>query len=221
MCFKGAGGREMENVLVENCTAYSGCNALKFGTNSEAGFRNVLIRNVRLGGVPVDLPAFHRRNAISGISWESVDGGTIEDVVVSGARIDRADSPIFVRLGNRSGIGAIDHLVFEQISGSDNGSRGSIIAGIPGARVKNVVVRDMNISIAGGGKVKGGAIPEAIGDYPESSMFGENSPAYGFWLRHAEGISFENVKIRPTKPDGRPGFLAGDDTLEISGEDQK
>ena len=101
MCFKGAGLRDMQNVLVENCAAYSGCNALKYGTDSEAGFQNILIRNVKLGGVPKDLPAFKRRNATSGISWESVDSGMLQNIVVSGAQIDRADSPIFLRIGDR------------------------------------------------------------------------------------------------------------------------
>jgi polygalacturonase len=225
MCFKGAGLREMQNVLVENCTAYSGCNCLKYGTDSEADFKNVLIRNVKLGGVPADLPAFKRRNATSGISWESVDSGSLQDIIVSNARIDRVDSPIFLRIGDRGrkipGLqktdpGSLSRIIFEQIGGSDNGVRGSIIAGIPGARIEDVLIRDMNLSMAGGGKsISGSALPENIADYPDSNMFGESSPAYGFWLRHAKGVSFENVRIDPKRPDERPEFNAGDDTRAI------
>ena len=225
MCFKGAGLREMHNVLVENCTAYSGCNALKYGTDSEADFKNVLIRNVKLGGVPADLPAFKRRNATSGVSWESVDSGSLEDIVVSNARIDRVDSPIFLRIGDRgrkipglqkTGPGSVRRIIFEDITGSDNGIRGSIIAGIPLGRIEDVLIRNFTLSMAGGGKpISAASIPENIADYPDSNMFGESSPACGFWLRHAEGVSFENVRIDPQRRDERPEFFASDDTRGI------
>jgi Glycosyl hydrolases family 28 len=176
ICFKNSTPRTMENVLVENCTAYSGCNPLKFGTSSEGGFRNVLIRNIKLGGVPKDLPALRHRLAISGISWESVDGSTIENVLVTNAQIDQADSPIFLRLGNRGRIrpdrpnpqpGKMRHLIFDHISGNDNGTLGSIIAGIPGSKIQDVVIRNMKLTVAGGKTERTRLkIPEDVADYP-------------------------------------------------------
>jgi hypothetical protein len=55
-------------------------------------------------------------------------------------------------------------------------------------------------------------IPENIADYPESNMFGPDLPAYGFWMRHAERISFDDVTITTLKPDVRPQFVSDDDT---------
>ena len=116
----------------------------------------------------------------------------------------------------KTGPGSVSRLIFEHITGADNGVRGSIIAGIPGARIQNVVIRDMNLAMTGGGKSNPGAvIPEDVADYPDSNMFGESSPAFGFWLRHAEGISFEDVKITPERPDARPEFNAGDDAIGV------
>jgi hypothetical protein len=37
-------------------------------------------------------------------------------------------------------------------------------------------------------------IPENPHDYPEFSMFGE-LPAWGFYTRHAEGVTFKNVTL--------------------------
>jgi len=220
ICFKGAGLRTMENVLVENCTAYSGCNALKFGTSSEGDFRNALIRNINVGGVTKDLPALNRRRALSGISWESVDGDTLENILVTNVRIDRSDSPIFLRIGDRKDPnapthtpGQLSHLIFEHITGDNNGSLPSIIAGIPEAKVSDVKFRDIHLSAAGGGSVPTRTtIPENIADYPESNMFGPDLPAYGFWMRHAERISFDDVTITTLKPDVRPQFVSDDDT---------
>lgn len=68
MCFKGASKRTMENVLVENSRFYSTCNALKFGTDPQGGFRNVLVRNVEVGGPSEEMPTLIGRSAISGVS---------------------------------------------------------------------------------------------------------------------------------------------------------
>ncbi len=104
MCFKGACGRTMENVLVENSRFYSTCNALKFGTDSQGGFRNVLVRNVEVGGPAADMPALGRRPAISGISWETVDGGEIENVLCTGVHIVRVDAPLFPPAGESGAV---------------------------------------------------------------------------------------------------------------------
>jgi hypothetical protein len=170
--------------------------------------------------VPENLPAFKRRRATSGVSWETVDGGTLRNIMVRDAHIDRVDSPIFLRIGNRQrnggAPGSISHIIFQHITGSDNGQRGSIIAGIPGAKVKDVMVRNLNLAMAGGGSTKRSeTIPENIADYPDSNMFGEVTPALGFWMRHAEGVWFEQVVITPKKSDERPEFLAGDDVFGV------
>jgi len=229
MCFKGLGMRTTQNVLVEDCTAYCSHfgNPLKFGTESEGGIQNLLVRNIKIGGTPADLPCFQRESgsrSISGISWESVDGATVENILVTNARIDRAESPIFLRLGNRARTkpdlpkpppGNLRHLIFDHITGGNNGARGSIIAGIPGTQVRDVVIRDMNLSMAGGGKSSNAKLPENIPNYPDSYMFGPESPAYGFWMRHAQGITLQGVKITPVKPDARPQFDADEDTAAI------
>ena len=37
-------------------------------------------------------------------------------------------------------------------------------------------------------------------------MFGV-TPAYGFYVRHAKGITFDNVKVTYEKPEERPAFV--------------
>jgi polygalacturonase len=230
LCFKGAGMRMMENVLVENCKAYSSCNALKFGTDSQGGFCNVVIRNVELGGIPANemspgIPPKGRKDrTISGISWETVDGATIENVLVTNAHITRAEVPIFLRIGNRGrtkpGLpkpapGVLRRLIFEHITGDSISGNASIIAGIPGHRVEDVIICDVNISMAGGGTAAEATRNpgEGAGGYPDAFMFG-TVPAYGFWMRHAENITLENIRVNPLSPDARPEF-GGRDALNI------
>ncbi|HTJ78442.1 MAG TPA: glycosyl hydrolase family 28 protein [Rariglobus sp.] len=221
MCFKGASGRTMENVLVENCRFYSTCNALKFGTDSQGGFRNVLVRNVEVGGPAADMPAYGRRPAISGVSWESVDGGKIENVVCENIHIVRADSPLFLRLGKRGRVmpgqpkpsGSLSHIVFDGITGEKCGQTGAVFSGVPGAIIEDVVVRHVRLAVAGGGTLQGPK-PEKESQYPEAKMFGL-SPAYGFWVRHARDVSFYDITVTPQQPDLRPLMIAGEDTSNI------
>jgi polygalacturonase len=222
MCFKGASERTMENVLVENCRFYSTCNALKFGTDSQGGFRNVLVRNVEVGGPSAEMPALTRRLANSGISWETVDGGVLENILCTNVHIVRAYSPIFLRLGDRGRLmpgqdkktGAIRRIVFDGITGDDMGETGSMITGIPGAAIEDVVVRNVSLSVPGGGELQGPK-PENVGTYPDAKMFGRQSPAYGFWVRHAHNIFLFNIAVTPQKPDARPLASAGPDVENV------
>jgi polygalacturonase len=227
LCFKGAGARPMENVLVENSQFYSACNAIKFGTDSQGDFRNVLVRNVEAGGPANEMRALVRRRAHSAVSWESVDGGTVENLLVTNLNIVRTDWQLFLRLGRRNhGLpdtpepraGVLRRVVFNGITGGDNGRCASVFSGIPSACIEDVVVRHAHWTVAGGGAKPpaGLVIPERESDYPDAPMFGRNIPAYGFWVRHARDVRFIDVVVTPEKPDARPFISSGGDTQNMT-----
>lgn len=93
----------------------------------------------------------------------------------------------------------------------------SSIVGIPGFSVKDVLLEDIEITYAGGSSKAIACIPpdavtsvpECEPDYPEFSMFGE-LPAWGFYVRHAEGIQMKNVKISYSEDDFRPAMVFDD-----------
>jgi polygalacturonase len=62
-------GAICQNVLVRNCTIRSSANAIKFGTASLGGFKNVKLVNIKVFDT-------YR----SAIALEAVDGGFIENV---------------------------------------------------------------------------------------------------------------------------------------------
>ena len=53
-------------------------------------------------------------------------------------------------------------------------------------------------------------VPEAIDKYPENRMFGTILPASGFYVRHVNGIAFNNIKMTTTNKDERPMFHLND-----------
>jgi pectate lyase len=50
------------------------------------------------------------------------------------------------------------------------------------------------------------SIPEMPKSYPEYSQFKE-LPAWGFYIRHAKNVIFDNVKLTAEKRDYRPAIV--------------
>jgi polygalacturonase len=226
LCFKGAAQRATEDVLVEDCRIYSTCNALKLGTDSQSVFRNVLIQNLQIGGPSAQMPAINRRRAESGISWEIVDGGVAENVYARHIQISRADTPLFLRLGDRGRVrpeqprpppGTLRRIVYDQISGADNGARGSYFMGLPERHIQDVALRDVNLEVTATNKPVPSqeSIAEMRDTYPDAHMILDAVPAYGLWARHIDGLTLARVEFAVRGRDTRPMILADLDTQNV------
>lgn len=54
-------------------------------------------------------------------------------------------------------------------------------------------------------------VPEKDGGYPEAFIFNRRPlPAYGFYVRHADRVKFENVTVTSRSPDARKQFVFDD-----------
>jgi hypothetical protein len=228
LCFKGAAQRPTENVLIENCTFLSSCNALKLGTDSQSVFRNVLARHLTVGGVSAEMRHIKPVGADSGISWEVVDGGTAENILATDIHIVRARSPLFLRIDDRGRVrpgepkppvGTLRRVVFERITGEDNGPRGSYFIGIPAKLIEDVALRNVHLSGLPTTKpvLDEAAIPEMYGVYPDAHMLDTlgDAPAYGLWTRHLSGLTLVDVKMATTGPDPRPMLKTSTDTVNV------
>jgi len=91
-----------ENITINNCVVSSHCNALKFGTESTSGFRNVAISNIVIKPSSDREPIYGVPDGISGITIGNVDGGIMEGIIIDNVRIDGPEVPLFMRLGNRA-----------------------------------------------------------------------------------------------------------------------
>jgi hypothetical protein len=80
-----------ENILIEDCSVRSSASAIKLGTASHGGFRNITVRDIRIHDT-------YR----SAVAIESVDGGNVEDVHVSDIRAVNTGNAFFIRLGHRN-----------------------------------------------------------------------------------------------------------------------
>src|SRR2546423_3050965 len=181
---------------------------LKFGTESNGGFKNITIS---------DIVFDHCR----GLALETVDGALLEDVTITNITMrDGVNSPIFLRLGRRmrapadTPVGRLRRVNISNIVAYNADPRNaSIIAGIPDHQIEDVTLSNIRIFYRGGGRKEQAEVqpPERETNYPEPSMFGE-LPAYGFFVRHARGIDFNNVTVSYLTEEMRPPFLLADVT---------
>lgn len=179
---------------------------IKFGTESNGGFKNISISNC----------VFDR---CRGLALETVDGGILEDVSITNLTMrDIVNAPFFLRLGSRmrgpegTPVGKLRRINISDvvISGADP-KYASLIMGIPGHPVEDLSLNNIRILVKGGAPASQSEIivPELEDGYPDPRNFGL-IPSYGFYIRHAKGISLNNVEVRYEEEDQRPAFIIED-----------
>lgn len=179
---------------------------IKFGTESNGGFRNVAITNCVF-------------DYCRGLALETVDGALMEDIAISNLTMrDIGNAPIFVRLGARlrgpaiGTAGAARRIKISNIVAHNVSAESGIhISGIPGAFVEDLTLSNMLIAYAGGGTREDAQrdVPEMVEGYPEPSHFGV-IPAWGMWVRHARNVTFDRIDLRTAEPDFRPPLTLDD-----------
>ena len=85
-----------------------------------------------------------------------------------------------------------------------------VVSGPETARLKNIVIRNVDMQMAGGEAMAPvGKVPEMGVRYPEFHNFGV-LPAWGIYVRHADGFRAENVNLTLKSKDVRPMCVTED-----------
>ena len=179
---------------------------IKFGTESNGGFRNISISNCTF--------EFCR-----GLALETVDGGILEDVAVDNIVMkDIQNAPFFLRLGARmrgpegTPVGVCRRInISNVVAYSENPKFCSMIMGIPGHPVEDVKLNNILIRIKGGAPKEQAqkVVGEHEKSYPDPQEFGD-MPAYGFFIRHAKNIELNHVEMKLENDDFRPAIILDD-----------
>lgn len=219
--FKSTSDRISENIVVSDCILSSHCNALKFGTETTSGFRNVAITNCVIRKSAAATAMTGLPEGICGIALEMVDGGIMENITISNIVIDDARVPLFVRLGNRArkhydeaptpAIGSIHNVVLSNIVARASGPVGCSITGISDGKIDGITLSNSRFICTGGVNedLSNKKVEELADLYPESSMFGI-LPAYGLYIRHVDNINLSDISFELATPDSRPAIICDD-----------
>lgn len=231
ICFKSHSAEHIcQNVVVDNCVGRSSANGLKFGTVSRGGFRNFKVTNLTI------FDTFRSAITFAAVDGGEIENIVVDGVrsintgnviyLRIGDRWSKGKKPFMKNI-------SISNVYAEVPAGKPdagynyegpvedlprNISPASIV-GLPDYKIQNVRLKNIEIVYPGGGNplyAKRGltpadldSIPEMRKAYPEFSQFKE-LPAWGFYIRHAEGITFENVKLTALKKDYRPAIVMDD-----------
>ena len=225
--FKSSGDAVSEDVTVTNCVISSRCNAIKMGTGSIGGFRNICINNCVIKKSRSTAPMVHpgvQEIGISGISLQITDGGIMEGIAISNIVIEEVQCPLFIWLGNRATkvapdmparpVGKLRNITISNIVAYHTGNICNSISGFPGHNIENVTIN--NIQLFNRGGIRSGQylathqqVPERERDYPEATMHGR-LPSSAFFIRHVKGISINNLMFGSNENDPRIPVIAAD-----------
>lgn len=176
---------------------------IKLGTETNGGFRNILITNCRCE---------HSRGVLIGV----VDGGDLEDVTVSNLTLhEPLNHPLFVRQAARlrapagTTVGTCRRVAFSDIVASSATQAFPCgVAGIDDHWIDDVSFDNVHIVNAGGGNAALAARkpPERHDSSLEVSFLGA-LPAFGFWARYARNLRLSSVTFETDRADERPAVV--------------
>ena len=184
---KSTSPRLCENIRISDCVVSSHCNAVKLGTETNGGFRNINISGIVVKPSSDQSSQFFgapSKIGTSALSLEIVDGGVMENVNVSDFTVEGTESPIFIRLGNR-GRGYKLRNASTGLSG--NGNEDTITELIPIDHVGTIDgIHLSNFQIRNAGSV--GCSITGLPGHPVKNVWLSN-----ITLRHKGGVTIEDL----------------------------
>ena len=183
------------------------CGRFKLGTESNGGYRNISLTNCTFA-------------YSSGLAFEEVDQGMMENIVVSNITMSHVHHyPIYITTGCRNRgpkevtrVSSARDIQISNVVADDCDSLCSIIVtGMKGEPVRNVWLSNIRLSFKGGGTkdLVNKDYREQGTNYPEPKFAGW-TPAYGLYARHVEGLYVNDVTFRYERPDYRPAVVLDD-----------
>jgi hypothetical protein len=153
-----------------------------------------------------------------------LDGGILENVKVRNVDIGATSLvPLLMRLSRRKarvlpGASVFRNVLVENVKAQSLSWIGSSVIGSGGLRPSGITFRNVELSVLAGGVPRK---PLAEIDSLDGLIIRHDDlmPASGLYLRHADGVILENVKLRKIGMGERPLFAVDDcDGLKLIGD---
>ena len=213
--------RVSEHLRFRDCTVVTVMNAFKIGTGTRYDIRNVVIENCRFC-----LPDIYP-GSVSGISIESCDGSRVENITVRNIQMEKIQCPLYILLNRRNQAkepyseeenspywgGGISDVTIEAVH-AEKAELPAILTGYTDTTragkhirkaLQNITVRNYEVIYRDNEEVihLPEKVDELLTDYPESNAHGDVD-ACGLWIRHADRVRLESIRIQPRTVNTRP-----------------
>lgn len=230
LCLKSEGAPICEDVVVTNCVLSTSASAIKLGTGSVGGFRRVTISNCVIRPCLAE-KMYHDSGlpgGLMGIDLGNVDGGILQDIVVSNVVMDGPETPIFMKLGKRNSRadnadsvwedappiteGRTDTVTLANITARNAGPIASVIHGYPGNPIRNVTLSNISLAHSRPGTEEHCSldVEEHAALYPFNRIFNTALPAFGFYVRHAVGLTMNDIRLQAHENEVRSACVFDD-----------
>lgn len=183
------------------------CGRFKLGTESNGGYKNISLSNSTF-------------MYSSGLAFEEVDQGIMENITVSNITMNHVHHyPIYITTGCRNrgpkerttvSTGR-DIMISNMVANDVDSLAGIIVTGMPDEPLRNITLSNIQLQFRGGGRAELAKreYREQGKNYPEP-RFAKETPAYGLFARHVDGLEVNNVTFRTMKPEYRPAAMLVD-----------
>jgi hypothetical protein len=227
MCLKTGVRRGIDMLTVRDSFfsgSNGGSNGIKFGTGSYGAFKRIAIEDSYVKDVQY-----------AAMAVESRQGADVDDVAFRRIQFANVGSAFFIYLaqqavthpaGDVPKLGTMTNVSFTDVTGStaswgNSPHQGSLITGhiFDGVtyRITNLAFTNVGVTYVGGRASIPGSPPEAMpNQYPESNMFGD-LPAWGYYLRHVDGVTFTGCRSTVSTADVRQKVVT-DDASDVTGD---
>ena len=230
-CFKSHSKDGLsENILVENCWGRSSANGIKFGTYTLGKFKHFRFYNMEI------VDTYRSAITIATVDGAQIEDVVIDGLrsihtgnpifIRTGSRRTQEQTPYMKDIVIKNVYAEVPfdkpdagYMYEGPVEDLPRNVCPSGIQGIPGIPIQNITLENIEIvypgqadkdyAYRGSSKAELEAIPELEKSYPEFSNWKE-LPAWGFYIRHAEGVTFKNVKVSVAGEDYRPAIVADD-----------
>lgn len=217
-------------MVISNCIVSSFANAIKCGTESTGGFRNISVSDC------VVKPSRHvgeriiksTQSGISAISLEIVDGGVMDGVTINNVLIEGTECPLYVRLANRGRkhlddapqppVGSMRNIQITNITVYGTGNFCSSITGISDAKIENIYLNNIRF-MNRGGLIAGNFLPDPAMDGKRHDV-ASGMKWDRYWSSFAEVKEDEKGYPQPTVWGNLPSyglFIRNVETVVVNG----
>ena len=194
-------GRYWENTLITGCVLNSSCNPVRI----IGPVQHLIIHDCLMYG-PGAQPhrSSNRSNALAGVNlqpgaWDATEGN-LDDVLISDVTMHNVATPFHFSLkkGNTAG-----RITVNRASATGVYRAAASVESWAETPFTNVVFRDVSIEYEGGGR------PDpSRGAVKAPGVDARALPAWGFFARNVQNLTFENVRLSCLKEDLRPVVIA-------------
>ncbi len=196
-------GRYWEDTVISDCIINSACNGIRLIGPAT----NLLIHDCLFYG-----PGLHphrtsnRYNMLAGIclqpgAWDATKG-ELDDVFISDIAMQNVTTPFhfMMKPGNTAG-----RITVTRVSAVGVYRAACSVESWSEAPFRNVTFRDVDIEFEGGGTPE-----KALREVKAPGVDARSLPAWGFYARNVENLTFEDVRLTCVKPDQRPVMICED-----------